>query len=59
VDCALYDWETARETPPGIVKMSAAEARAHLRRTLRIVYPVARDSQFDDLLRALSEPAND
>jgi hypothetical protein len=56
MDCTVFEWETR---PPIAVATSADrsfETRALLRRNLRLVYPVADDNTFADMLRALDAP---
>ena len=53
LDCTVFVWETDTVVPLGTARADPVEARARMRKTLRLVYSVSDDDSFEDLVRAL------
>ena len=59
MDCTLFEWEACPTRQPAISSERSADSRARLGCHLRLVYTVAADDQFRDLIRKFDAPTND
>jgi hypothetical protein len=54
MDCIVFTWETEGPLPATASDASYPDSRSLLRGHLRLIYPVAVDDEFADLVRALN-----
>ena len=56
MDCTVFSWETELASRPVVRGETHRVARLRLGQGLRLIYPIAVDDEFADLVRALDRP---